>query len=86
MSDWNSTIQNNPEMFGGATAEIIQFPTSPDPAEYWVMDGTEEICLMNTLPNARNVARLLAQDWPKLVFTVVDASNKVLFTTGETEH
>ena len=37
---------------------------------------------MLNLPNARNIARLLAADWPDQVFTVVDEWNVVLFTSG----
>ena len=67
------------------TAEIIKFPV-PDTVGvaplYFVLDGEDEVCTMLNLPNARNIARLLAADWPDQVFTVVDEWNVVLFTSG----
>lgn len=67
------------------TEEIIKYPV-PDTDDiqflYFVLDGEDEVCTMNNLPNARNIARLLAADWPHQVFTVVDEWNKLLFTTG----
>lgn len=67
------------------TCEIIKFPV-PDASgelnEYWVMDGEEEVCMMVNLQNARNIARLLYQDWPAHVFTVRDYNNDILFTTA----
>ncbi len=67
------------------TAEIIKFPvpnTENVPPLYFVMDDEDEVCTMNNLPNARNIARLLAADWPAQVFTVVDEWNVVVFTSG----
>ena len=67
------------------TAEIIKFPvpnTDDIAPLYFVMDLEDEVCTMNNLPNARNIARLLAADWPAQVFTVVDEWNKVVFTSG----
>jgi hypothetical protein len=67
------------------TAEIIKFPVpnTDDVAPlYFVLDGEDEVCTMLNLPNARNIARLLAADWPAQVFEVVDEWNVVLFTSG----
>lgn len=67
------------------TAEIIKFPvldTASIAPLYFVLDGEDEVCTMLNLPNARNIARLLAADWPDQVFTVVDEWNVVLFTSG----
>jgi hypothetical protein len=69
-----------------STCELITFPNTDEADEsrnFYVMneDG-EEICLMINLNNARNVARLLAKDWPGRVYSVEDDKESVLFTTG----
>ncbi len=38
--------------------------------------------MMHNLPNSRNVARLIKEDWPNADIRVVDESNEVLFIAG----
>jgi hypothetical protein len=67
------------------TAELIHFPVpaTPDEAsDYWVMDGEDEVCFMHNLPNARNIARLIKQDWPDLNIWVSDHDNNRVFIAG----
>lgn len=79
-------IEGDTEEMPTRTAKLIRFPVpnrDDVPPHYFVMGGEDEVCMMHNLPNARNIARLLHQDWPQRVYTVVDEGNEVLFTTEQ---
>lgn len=69
--------------------EVIQFPAPNEvtPETYIVSDTTnkDNICEVFTLRGARNIARILSEEWPDLTFTVTDETDRVLFRISQDE-
>lgn len=64
-------------------AELIHvdFRRESDTTHYYVMNQEgDEICLCNAAEAARNICRILSNDWPNRSFTVEDDSGTVVFT------
>lgn len=67
--------------------EVIQFPT-PDVhnnGTYVVKDGPNdcEVCWTNTQHSARNIARILAKEWPGCRYTVETSDGEEIFEITE---
>lgn len=68
--------------------EVIQFPapneTTGDIFTVCNEDG-EEICHVHSVTGARNIARILSDEWPDATFTVTDETDRVLFRVSQDE-
>lgn len=69
--------------------EVIQFPAPNEVrgAQYTICDDTneDEICSVHSASAARNIARIMSDEWPDLTFTVVDETSRVLFRVSQDE-
>jgi hypothetical protein len=65
-------------------SEVIAFPNTDEVTEvtsYHIVDAFgDQIYRINYLVTAKAVARLLAEDWPGIVFAVEDNNGDLLFT------
>ena len=69
--------------------EVIQFPAPNEVRgpQYTVCDDTneDEICRVHSASAARNIARIMSEEWPDLTFTVIDETDRVLFRVSQDE-
>jgi hypothetical protein len=64
--------------------EVIAFPSGQvDAAQYCVKEDEDELVFVNTARGARNIARILAEEWPGSEFTVVNTDEEIIFTVRD---